>query len=116
MTCYDTCCPPGEFCCHYIFILTQAIHKFHICFSVVYQVGLGNESGVDNIVPLTNVSHETTTYCFDNLALEHIKTYFTMVTAWNGGHIEKSATAVSDGGKIGRVFGNPTPFVQNNSI
>ena len=67
--------------------------------SAQYQVGLGSAPGLSDIGALVNVSHETTEYCLTDLTLEHASTYYALVVAWNGGHVEKSNSSSSDGGK-----------------
>ena len=81
-------------------ILCNDLLLLYFNFIVVYQLGLGSIPGEDDTVPLLNVSYETSQYCFASLQLQHTHTYYSTVVAWNGGLVERNASAVSDGGVL----------------
>ena len=61
---------------------------------------LGTKAGTDDIVNVTELSYDQTSYCIDSLQLEHKHEYFASVTAINAAKVQRNVTAHSDGGGL----------------
>ncbi|VDI54125.1 Hypothetical predicted protein [Mytilus galloprovincialis] len=66
----------------------------------MYMVGVSSERNINNtdIANTTEISRQTHTTCVSvNKVLEHGKTYYTIVWAYNGGIAQQKVAAISDG-------------------
>ncbi|CAH1794764.1 unnamed protein product [Owenia fusiformis] len=64
-----------------------------------YKIGFGTQEGLDDIVPLKTLGHNTYEFCTDqsNVHLEHNITYFTVLYAVNGGHKLLNVSVTTNG-------------------
>ena len=87
---------------------------FQICFNWVnfydpesgisyYLVGAGTRPGLTDVVRLTEISYKQQSACLDvspRNVLEHGKTYYGVVWAFNGAIHQRNVSAVSNGGTL----------------
>ena len=67
-------------------------------FSAKYGFELGTSPGSDDVVANTRLSYNVTNHCVDGLQLRHKRVYYSSITAFNGGLVQKNVTVHSDGG------------------
>ena len=60
---------------------------------------LGTTPGSGDVVANIAMPYTITSHCVDGLQLQHKRVYYSSVTAFNGGIVEKNVTVRSDGGK-----------------
>ena len=67
--------------------------------SAKYLFDLGTTPGSADVVSNIAMPYTVTSHCVDGLHLQHKRVYYSSVTAFNGGIVEKNVTVSSDGGK-----------------